>query len=142
MELRDLYLTLTQAARYLGCSRNKLIRLIEKGEIKDQKFGRHRVMNKKDLDQFKERFLHGSFHDTIIRAIINAIRMEFGYGGEEVIKECGIDKGNLILRVLVENVEREELRVPINEIRISQIEDAGYLGIKLKGIERINISEG
>ena len=97
---------------------------------------------KSDVEELRKRYIFEDFHEALIAQTIYAIRMTCTYNGGEKIEERGLVEGKLVFSVVVGNVQQEEIRIPIDEIRIAEFEDAGYLGIQLNQIERINVAEG
>ena len=142
MGLREKYYTLSQAAKVLGVSRNKITRSIRKRHVKEEQFGRLRFILKNDVEELRKRYIFEDFQEALIAQTIYAIRMTCSYTSEEKIEKRGLVEGKLVFSVVVGNVQQEEIRVPIDEIRISEFKDAGYLGVQLNEMERIKITEG
>ena len=138
---KEEYFTLSRAAKYLGVSRNKITRSIMKGHIDETEGGRFRLISKKDVEELRKRYLFENFREALIAQTIYALRMTFNYAGDEKIEEHGLVEGELVFSVVVGNVQQEEIRIPIDEIRIAEFEDAGHLGVKLNEMQRVNVTE-
>lgn len=63
-------LTTQATAEYLGCSRPHVIKLLEAGEIKFTKVGKHRRVRFEDVVEYKNRMKETQ--EKIINQIINA----------------------------------------------------------------------
>lgn len=61
MDLKDKYLTISEAAKELGVTRQTISRWIRDGKLEAEQVGREKLINKKSL----ERFLRKKFNKLI-----------------------------------------------------------------------------
>jgi len=142
MPAKEKYLVMNSAAQILGISKQTMSRLIEKGELKDVRYARDRLIDKRDFERFKERDFSERLLKLLGVVIADAIRNKYDYSSRERIRVCGIEKGKWIFHVMTGKTHSAEIRVPLSEIELVHSDDTGYLGVQLNQIERINIPNG
>jgi excisionase family DNA binding protein len=71
MALKDNYITITEAAKQLGVTRQTISRWISKGYVPGEKIGRETLIKKKDLYKYHNWRLSEAAADSVI-ALINA----------------------------------------------------------------------
>ena len=87
MGLKDDYLTISEAASYIGVTRQTISRWLKKGKLEAEKVGRERVINKKDLVYVhRDERAWEIVNNKIVAGMANDIRKEYGYDKQDKIE--------------------------------------------------------
>ena len=103
MALKDDYLTISEAAGYIGVTRQTISRWVKQGKLKAEKVGREVVIHKKDLLYTqKDENVWQIVSTKIFRPMVDTIREEFDYKKGDKIEPMFHDPRRGFFKFVVE----------------------------------------
>lgn len=91
MALKDKYITVSEAARLAGVTRQTISRWITEGHLIAEKVGRQALIDKKDFAQYLMRQNTYRMASQIIDGVVERIRQEYNYTEEDKVEFLKLD---------------------------------------------------
>lgn len=86
MALKDTYFNISEAAVYLGVTRQTLSRWITEGKIAAERVGNAILIDKNHIYDYENQRALGTISSAIIKLVANRIRQEFNLGKDVTLK--------------------------------------------------------
>ncbi len=89
MALKDSYITISEAAKKAGVTRQTVSRWIKDGKLPAEKIGRETLIKKKDLTKIGQARLAETFDSAVLLSFISEIRERGKYSENDEITHIG-----------------------------------------------------
>jgi excisionase family DNA binding protein len=86
MALKEQYFTVSEAATYLGVTRQTISRWIKKGRFRAERFGREILIDKVSLDNYRFNYRDRIIGNKILQNFTDLVRKKCGYSKDDRIE--------------------------------------------------------
>jgi excisionase family DNA binding protein len=111
MAVKDMFVTISEAAKILNVSRQTIYRWIEDKKFPAEKVGGMILVDKKSVLEFRAKRIDESFFGYIIDSLDTFIRREFKYSREDEIGKAGVEDECLIYVVNKKNGKSDKIKI-------------------------------
>ena len=132
MALKDKYLTISEAAKQIGVTRQTISRWITEHELPVEKIGRETLIEKRVLDRIHFTRIADTFDEAIILTFMEEIREEFHYSPDDEIKLVG----DLLFEIKKKDGTLEKVKITGFRVEPTEMEKIPYKKSKKKGKSR------
>ena len=144
MAIKDLYYTISEAAKELNVSRQTIYRWIADDKIPTEKIGGVILVEKGAINKHAAKRFMESMSQLFDGLAFDALRQELGYTDEDIIERAKNERDYLVFLVTRKNGTREKVLVGGSEITMAsdrKQKTPVFSGMKLKEITRTDYKE-
>jgi len=139
MVIKDLYFTITEAAKELNVSRQTIYRWITDGKISTEKVGGIVFIEKNTIRDYARKKSYEAFSQMMDMQLEDTVRRKLGCNSEDKIKEIKADKNYVSTYIITHNNGTSE-KVNIKDIEVimglNKEEGLRVRDFVLKGVKR------
>jgi len=133
MALKDVYYTISEAAKELNVSRQTLYRWIADNKIQVEKIGGVTLIEKPKVVEYGVKKFYESAYQVMDSRCIDQIRKQYGYSNEDKIVRIEPEDDYLVYLVTRKNGRQEKIKIGDVEVAISVSREQG--GVKVTDLK-------
>jgi len=136
MAIKDMYYTVSEAAKELDTSRQTIYRWIANNKIPIEKIGGVVLVEKKAVDEYAADRFTKAMMGMYDRLAFDALRQQVGYTDKDHIERVDNEGENLIFLVTHEDGTKEKVSVGNSELSIAGTATQPLMKMKFSDITR------